>query len=77
MAKSGIHIKPSHEGKFHRATGTPAGQPIPESKIEAAEHSSSPAVRKEAVFAENAKHFDHSHHVAKEIQHHRTHGHGS
>lgn len=59
MSKSGIHIKPSHKGELHRDTGTPAGQPIPESKIEAAKHSSDPAVRKRATFAENAKHWDH------------------
>ena len=50
-----IKIKPENKGKLHRATGTPAGEKIPESKIETAKHSSSPALRKEATFAENAK----------------------
>jgi hypothetical protein len=55
MSKSGIHIKPSHKGLLHKDTGTPPGKKIPASKIEKAEGSSDPAVRKRAVFAENAK----------------------
>jgi hypothetical protein len=58
-AASGIHIKKSHEGMFHRDTGTPAGQPIPESAIREKLHSPDPAVRKRANFAENAKHWHH------------------
>lgn len=56
-----IHIKPSHAGLLHRDLGVPQGQPIPASKLQSAEHSSDPAVRRRAVFAENAKGFDHSH----------------
>jgi len=56
-----IHIKKSHEGLLHKNTGTPASEPIPQSKIEAAKHSSDPAVRKRATFAENAKHWNHHH----------------
>ena len=56
---SGIHIKASHKGELHRDLGVPQGQKIPASKIEAAENSSNPALRKRAVFAENAKHFKH------------------
>jgi len=55
--KSGIHINPAHKGELHRDTGTPSGKKIPEAKIEKAERSSDPAVRKRAVFAENAKHW--------------------
>jgi hypothetical protein len=54
-----IHIKPSHKGLLHKNLGVPAGKPIPESKVRAAEHSKDPAVRKRAVFAENAKHWKH------------------
>lgn len=54
-----IKIKPSHEGRLHRDTGTLAGQKIPAKKLDAAKHSSDPAVRKRATFAENAKHWKH------------------
>lgn len=55
---SGIHIKSSHKGLLHKDTGTPSGQKIPEKKIKKAENSTNPAVRKRAVFAENAKHWN-------------------
>lgn len=55
-----INIKPSHKGLLHRDLGVAQGRPIPASKLEAAEHSGDPAERKRAVFAENAKHFNHS-----------------
>lgn len=55
-----INIKPSHKGKLHRALGVPQGEKIPAAKLAAAKNSKSPAIRKEANFAANAKHFDHS-----------------
>lgn len=54
-----IHIKPSHKGLLHKKLGVSAGAPIPAGKLAKARHSSIPAERKEAVFAENAKHWDH------------------
>lgn len=54
-----IHIKPSHKGLLHKDLGVAEGKPIPQAKLEKAEHSDSAAVRKRAVFAENAKHFNH------------------
>ena len=54
----GIHIKKSHKGLLHKDTGTPAGKPIPEKKLEKEADSSDPAKRKRAVFAENAKHWN-------------------
>ncbi len=57
---SGINIKPSHEGRLHRALGVPEGQPIPAAKLAAAKKSSDPAIRKEATFAINAKGFNHT-----------------
>lgn len=74
-----IHIKKSREGEFHRDVGKSPGQKITEADIQKGEHSSNPAERKRAVFAENARHWDHSHgsHVKAEISHHETHGHGS
>ncbi len=55
-----IKIKPANKGKLHAKLGVPQDKPIPAAKIEKAEQSASPALRKEATFAENAKHFDHS-----------------
>lgn len=52
---SGIHIKPSHKGLLHEDLGVPQGQPIPAAKLASAENSDNPAIRKRAVFAENAK----------------------
>lgn len=52
-----IDIKPSHEGRLHKALGVPEGQKIPVSKLDAAAHSKSPALRKEAQFALNARKF--------------------
>lgn len=54
-----IKIKKSHKGLLHKETGTPKGKKIPEKKIIKAEHSKNPKERKRAVFAENAKHFNH------------------
>jgi hypothetical protein len=50
-----IHIKKSHEGKFHRWAGVPNGQEIPMSKIKQGERSPDPKIRKEAQFADNAR----------------------
>jgi hypothetical protein len=49
-------IKPSHRGLLHKKLGIPQGERIPEAKIEAAKRSPSPALRKEATFAENFGH---------------------
>lgn len=54
-----IRIKPSHKGRLHKALGVPQGQPIPAKKLSKALDSKSPAVRKEANFAKNAKGFKH------------------
>ena len=70
MKKSGIHIKPSHEGRLHAKLGVPEGKHIPASKLEAAKHSSNPATRKQATFAENAKHWHHgAEHKVKHVYH--------
>lgn len=58
-AKGGIAIKPSHEGLLHKNLGVPVVSPIPSGKLEKATHSSDPAVKKRAIFAENAKHWNH------------------
>ena len=54
----GIEIKKSHKGLLHKDTNTPEAKKIPEAKIKKAENSKDPAVRKRAVFAENAKHWN-------------------
>lgn len=46
-------------GLLHKKLGVPEGKPIPEGKIQAAKNSKDPKLRKEATFAENAKHFNH------------------
>lgn len=59
MSKSGIHIKPSNKGKLSRKLGVSESKDIPMKKLEKAKHSKSPALRKEANFAINAKKFKH------------------
>lgn len=54
-----IHINPKHKGELHSELHVPQGQPIPAGKLANAEHSSNPAERKRAQFAENAKKFNH------------------
>ena len=56
---SKIHIKPENKGLLHKETGTAQGQKIPLSKIKAAEHSTDPAIRKRAQFADNARKWKH------------------
>ena len=59
MAKGDpIHIKPENKGKLRAETHTKAGAKVSEKAIVKAEHSKSPAERKRAVFAENAKHWN-------------------
>lgn len=58
-----IYIKPSHKGLLHKKLGVAQGSPIPAKKLAKAEHSSSPALRKEANFAKNAKSFHHPGHA--------------
>ena len=50
-----INIKPENKGKLHRALGVSVDKPIPISKIMKAKQSASPALRKEATFAKNAR----------------------
>ena len=72
-----IHIKKSHEGLLHKDLGVAAGKHIPAGKLEKAEHSTDTAVKKRAVFAENAKHWHHGGHESHGFGHasHERHGH--
>lgn len=54
-----IRIKPSHKGLLHEALGVPKGEKIPLSAIAKAKKSKSPAMRKRATFAMNARSFKH------------------
>jgi hypothetical protein len=60
-----IHIKKSHQGLLHKNLGVAQGKPIPAGKLAKAEKSPSPAVRKRAVFAANAKKWHHGGSKAK------------
>jgi hypothetical protein len=54
-----IHIKPSHEGRLHRATGTKAGKKVSLSDEEDLKEHGTPAEKKEANFAINARKWHH------------------
>jgi len=45
-----------HPGALHKALHVPEGKKIPESKLEKAEHSKNPTMRKRAQLAETLKH---------------------
>ena len=53
--KGGIKIKKSRAGSLRRHTKTPKGKKIPMKKLQAAKRSKSPAIRKKANFAINAR----------------------
>lgn len=55
-----INIKPANKGLLHQNLGVPASQPIPAKNLAKAAATGSPAVKKRAVFAENAKKWNHS-----------------
>lgn len=55
-----IDIKPSRKGLLHKKLGVPQGEKILAAKLAKAKASSSPALRKEATFATNAKSFHHA-----------------
>ena len=59
MSNYSINIKPSHKGLLHKMLGIPEGKKIPQSKLEAAAHSSNPKERERAQFALNAEKFNH------------------
>ena len=54
-----IHIKKSHRGLLHKKLGISPGKMIPLSTLSKAKHSASPAMRKEANFAINARKWNH------------------
>ncbi len=58
------------KGALHRALHVPQGEKIPEDKLEAAEHSENPKIRKEASLAETLKGF----HKRRKDMHKRMYG---
>jgi hypothetical protein len=48
-----------HPGSLHKSLHVPKGKKIPEEKLEMAEHSKNPKLRKRAVLAETLKSFHH------------------
>lgn len=57
-AKGGF-LKGMKKGALHREMGVPEGEKIPAKKLEKAEHSDNPKLRKRAVLAESMRHWDH------------------
>ncbi len=55
MAEKWIQKAIKHPGKLHRELGVPEGQKIPAKKLEKAEHSKSPTLRREANLAHTLK----------------------
>lgn len=54
-----IKIKPSHKGKLHKDLGVKQGKKLTSAQLAKAKHSSDPAERKRATFAENARKWNH------------------
>lgn len=61
-----------HKGKLHRELGIPEGEKIGSARIQSAEHSSNPEVRRDAIRAETMSHWKHGHHPGG----HHAHGYG-
>lgn len=59
MAFHGIHIKKSHEGRFHKDVGKKPGAKITSADIQRGLRSKNPAERKRANFARNARKWHH------------------
>jgi hypothetical protein len=55
-----IEIKPSHRGRLRKATGTKKGAKVPLSKERALKAHGTPAEKKEANFAINAREWNHN-----------------
>ena len=55
-----------HKGKLHRELHVPEGEKIPHSRLMAAEHSSNPEIKRDAVRADTMEHWRHKgpHHTA-------------
>jgi hypothetical protein len=56
LKDGGKWIGDLHKGGLHQSLHIQAGKPIPEKRIEKAEHSRNPKERKQAIAAETLKH---------------------
>lgn len=59
MAKKWIKNAIKHPGRLHEHLGVPQGEKIPQAKLQAAMHSQSPTVRREAALAHTLSGFHH------------------
>lgn len=57
--RASINIKPSHKGLLHKKLGLSQDTPIPGSTLQSAAKGATGKLKKEIVFAENAKHWNH------------------
>lgn len=58
--KSREDFNPSGEkGKLHREIGVPEGEKIPPAKLEAAEHSKNPEIKRDAIRAKTMEGWNH------------------
>ena len=62
---SGIHIDPAHKGRLRKATGAKKGAKVPLSKERGLKAHGTPAEKKEANFAINARSWNHSNPLRK------------
>lgn len=54
-----IEIDPAHRGALHRTAGVPTGRRIPVHLLRRLAHSPDPTTRRRAVFALNARKWNH------------------
>jgi hypothetical protein len=59
VKSAAIKIKPSHKGLLHQSMGVPEGEKIPAAKLEALKAHGTPAERRRANFALNARKWHH------------------
>ena len=59
MAIHGINIKKANRGKLHKDLGVAKGTKLTAAELAKAKNSSSPAERKRATFAQNARSWNH------------------
>lgn len=57
MGKNWIAGAVKNKGALHRKLGVPEGKKIPSGKLEKAEHSKNPTIKKEAALAKTLKGF--------------------
>lgn len=56
---SPISIKPSHRERLHATLGLPGDEPIPAAKLASAKKTAGPVEKKQIVFAQNSRRWQH------------------